>query len=154
MTNSDWIAIVSAFVAFVSVVVSIIIYNKQKYHEESAYLYNRLRDLQGLALKYPFLEDADFIKQWDTLKSKTKNATATEEEHNNLLRYDAYTEMLFNYVVFLFMHFKTEEKVLQFIDLKSWLRPHKTCWENPLTDHSNRDAYGDEICDVIDKWMK
>jgi predicted nucleotidyltransferase len=41
-----------------------------------------------------------------------------------------------------------------FIDFKSWARTHKIWWNNPLEAHSNRDTYGNDLSDILDKWMK
>lgn len=154
MGITNWIAIVSAVASFIAIVVTVIIYRLTQKSAKEMYLYDRLRELQMLTMKYPYLEDENFTKRWNTLKKKIKNNTITNDEREKFLRYDSYTEMLFNYVAFVFEYYKTEEKVLNFVAFKEWIRPHKLCWENPIIPHSNRDIYGKIICDIIDKWIK
>ena len=53
-----------------------------------------------------------------------------------------------------FKFYKTEKKLLNYVDFKSWLRIHAKCWQNPLQEHSNREVYGDKLCDMVDRWLK
>lgn len=154
MGITNWIAIASAVASFIAIVVTFIIYRLTQKSAKEMYLYDRLRELQMLTMKYPYLEDENFTKRWNILKKKIKNNTITDNEREKFLRYDSYTEMLFNYVVFVFEYYKTEEKVLNFVAFKEWIRPHKLCWDNPIIPHSNRDIYDKKICDIIDKWIK
>lgn len=154
MEIANLIPIVSVVVSLVAVVVTFMIYRLTQKSAKEMYLYDRLRELQMLVMKYPYLEDENFTKRWNTLKKKIKNNTITDDEREKFLRYDSYTEMLFNYVVFVFEYYKTEEKVLNFVAFKEWIRPHKLCWDNPIIPHSNRDTYGERICDIVDKWIK
>lgn len=154
METMNWISIASAVASFIAIVVTVIIYRLTQKSAREMYLYDRLRELQMLTMKYPYLEDKNFTKRWNILKKKIKNNTITDSEREKFLRYDSYTEMLFNYVVFVFEYYKTEEKVLNFVAFKEWIRPHKLCWDNPIIPHNNRDIYDKKICDIIDKWIK
>ena len=125
---------------------------KSKREDQKRFLDNQLAKLQELSFEYPFLEDEKFTKEWNNMK-KSYNSKSCENKCD-FLRYDVYTEMLFNFIAQSFIHFKTEEKLMQYIDFKTWVRMHATCWQNPLSDHSNRDTYGDKFCDMIDRWIK
>lgn len=154
MEIANWIAVSSAIFSFIAIIVTVIIYRLTQKSAKEIYLYDRLRELQMLTVKYTFLEDEQFIGQWNDLKEKIENNNISADEREKFLRYDSYTEMLFNYVVFVFEYYETEEKVLNFVAFKEWLRPHKLCWENPTKTHSNRDIYDEQICNTIDKWLK
>lgn len=138
----------------VTTVITLYIQNKSAKDSRKTYLDNKLFHLQGMSFEYSFLENEKYICQWNKLKSKYDKGKLSDDETKNFLRYDAYVEMLLNYVVEAFNYYKTEKKLLNYVDFKSWVRPHANCWKNPLSEHSNRDTYGDEFCDMIDRWIK
>lgn len=118
------------------------------------FLNDKLFKLQEFSMKYPFLENPYYCKNWDILKENFKNKNLTDKEIENFLQYDVYTEMLFNYIEESYNFYKCEKKMLADVDLKSWIRTHAACWKNPLIEHSNHDTYKKEVRDLIDNWIK
>lgn len=118
------------------------------------FLADKLFKLQEFSMKYPFLENPTYCKIWDNLKEKFNNNSLTDEEIENFLQYDVYTEMLFNYIEESYNFHKCEKKMLADVDLKSWVRNHAACWKNPLIEHSNHDTYRKEVRELIDNWIK
>lgn len=121
---------------------------------KKTFLDNQLIELQRLSFYDTFVEDENYTHKWLETKKKYLNKQLPEEEIKKFLKYDVYTEMLFNFIERAFSVYKTEEKLLNYIDFKSWIRNHSVCWKNPLQPHSNREVYGDKVCDMIDKWLK
>lgn len=119
---------------------------------------NRMNDkllfLQRVSFDNEFVEDKHFTETWLTLKDKYLKGKADEEETKRCLQYDSYCEMLFNFVSEAHHYYKTENKLLQFVAFKQWVRNHRSWWEHPLEEHSNHDTYDSELSHMIDDWMK
>ena len=101
----------------------------------------QLIELQKISFYDPFLEDENFTNQWEQMKENYKNETLDKESRKNFLKYDVYTEMLFNFIRMSLDTFKSEKELLKYVDFKDWVRTHSTCWQKPLKEHSNREVY-------------
>ena len=98
--------------------------------KQKTFLDQQLFELQRLSFYDPFVEDK---KQF--------------------LKYDIYTEMIFNFMRQSLDFYKNEDDLLNYVDFKSWIRDHHLCWKNPLQEHSNREVYGEDMWEIIDKWL-
>ncbi len=139
---------------FVSAGTTFYLQCKAEKSRRKAELDRQLIELQNLAVRYPFLEDGTYADKWDEQRENMLSGNLPLEERDKFLQYDAYTELLFNYVSRCLNYYRKEKKLLEYVDFKGWLRPHKKCWEKPLQEHSNREVYGDRVADMIDRWMK
>ena len=147
----NWLVAISLVV---TTIVTIIIQISANRNNQKEFLDKQLIELQRISFYDPFLEDEDFTNQWNQMKEKYRSGNLDKESRNNFLKYDVYTEMLFNFIEMSFNVYKTERDLLNYVDLKSWIRKHQQCWQNPLQDHSNREVYGNKICDMDDNWIK
>lgn len=147
----NWLVAISLVV---TTIVTIIIQISTNRNNQKEFLDKQLIELQRISFYDPFLEDEDFTNQWNQMKEKYKSGNLDKESRNNFLKYDVYTEMLFNFIEMSFKVYKNEKDLLNYVDFKSWVRTHQQCWQNPLKDHSNREVYGKKICDTVDNWIK
>lgn len=147
----NWLVAISLVVTtFVTIFIQI----RMNQNNQKEFLDNQLIELQRISFYNPFLEDEDFTNQWNQMKEKYKSGELDKESREKILKYDVYTEMIFNFIEMSFKVYKNERDLLNYVDLKSWIRTHQQCWQNPLKSHSNRDVYGKEISDMVDNWIK
>jgi hypothetical protein len=136
---------------------SVFLYLKNRSYGFENSLNDRLFQIQKLSFDNPFLEAEQFISKWDEFSKKykiDKNIDYDDKDIKKFLQYEQYCEMIFNLISDSYTYSKKEEKLLELIDFKSWTRTHKTWWNNPLVEHSNRDTYGSKLADILDNWMK
>lgn len=143
----------------VSTIISIVFYNKNRSYGFENSLNERLFQIQKLAFDNPFVEEKKFINQWDELIKKYRDnkfeyTDIDKENIKQILQYEQYVEMIFNLISDNYSYKKSEKYLLRNIDLKNWSRTHKKWWNNPMEEHSNRESYGDDLSNIIDKWMK
>ena len=124
-----------------------------KEEKQKDFLNMQLIEIQRMSFYDPFVENPNYTVQWNILKNKFNNKD-NDLDINSFLKYDVYTEMIYNFIEMSLKVYKTEEDLLNYIDFKSWVRNHAQNWKNPLQAHSNREVYGDKMCDMIDKWLK
>lgn len=139
---------------FATIVTTFVLHHLSNINNKKTFLDNQLIELQRLSFYDTFVEDENYTHKWVETKEKYLNKQLSEEEIKKFLKYDVYTEMLFNFIEKALTIYKTEEKLLNYIDFKSWIRTHAECWKKPLEEHSNREVYGDNMSDMIDKWLK
>ncbi len=147
----NWLVAISLAV---TTIVTIVIQIRTNINNQKEFLDKQLIELQRMSFYDPFVEDEKFTKEWIEYKAKYKNGTISDNEKGQFLKYDVYTEMLFNFLKMSCKVYKKEEDLLNYVDFKSWLRNHSECWKNPLQEHSNRDVYGKAICNMVDDWLK
>lgn len=145
----NWLIIINLIVTGV---ITWSIWWRTERSRQRIFLDNQLIKLQELSLRYPFLEDEKFTAKWDNMREDYENGNCTEKD--KFLMYDVYTEMLFNFVFQSSEYFRTEEKLIEYVNFKSWIRNHALCWSNPLAAHCNRDTFGNRFCDMIDRWIR
>lgn len=124
--------------------------NKDK---KRSFLDQQLFELQKLSFYDAFVEDENYTKTWNDLKEKYQNNKLEGDNKRDFLKYDVYTEMLFNYLRQSLDFYKNETDLLNYVDFKSWIRNHKECWKNPLHEHSNVEVYGEDMWRLVEKWL-
>jgi len=122
--------------------------------KQKDFLNSQLIELQRMSFYDPFVENEKYTQQWNDLHERYIRGDLHDKELDNFLKYDVYTEMLYNFIEMSFKVYHTSENLLKYVDFKSWVRTHKQNWQNPLKEYSNREVYGDKMCDMIDKWLK
>lgn len=164
MNTGDWILITNIVLTSS---LTIYLQIKQKQDARKEYLDKKLLELQRIAFEHPYVEDDDYTYKWDNLKSQYIKKELSASNREKFLKYDGYTEILFNLLSETYAFYKpknflysksckiqkTEKKMLEYIAFKPWIRRHLQCWKNPLFPHDNRDTYGDEICEIVNKWI-
>lgn len=113
-----------------------------------------LLEIQRLSFSDPFVEDNSYTRQWNKLKDDYQNNRLPEQQKHKLLKYDVYTEMIYNYMELALKVYKTEKELLEYVDFKSWVSTHALNWKNPLKENSNQEVYSKYMCKMIDKWLK
>lgn len=147
----NWIMIVNIIL---STCIAFWLNYKSKKDTLESSLYSELLEIQRYSLYDTFLEDKNYTKQWDTLKERYEKNELNGDETNKFLRYDAYTEIIFNFICKSMEFYKSEKKLLEFVDFESWIDIHAACWKNPLQAHSNRKVYGDKMFDMVNRWLQ
>ncbi|RLA84137.1 MAG: hypothetical protein DRG78_02295 [Epsilonproteobacteria bacterium] len=155
--------IILALMLIISNGVTILLYLKNKKATEELYLQNKQKEkikdlhdklfqIQSISINNPYLEDKKFIDTWIDFKKKYHNnyEKLTKNEKDIYLRYEQYCEMIFNLISNAYNINCLHDE----IEFKSWARSHREWWESPLEEHTNRDTYGNELSDIIDKWIK
>lgn len=114
--------------------------------EKEIFIKQQLDYILNIAIKYPYLEDSEFIKTWDS------NKNSNEEKY---IRYDLYCTLLFNYLERMWNLFdKNKKEIEDFIDVKSWVVTHKRYWINPSSPHENQEGYSNEFRNFIYLYIK
>lgn len=109
-------------------------------------LNDQLDNILKISIQYPYLENPNFAMTWN------ENRNSTDETY---LRYDNYCNLVFNYMERLCKYYKYEEKKIQnHINVKSWIRVHKDCWNNPSTPYENSDGYCEKFKTLVDTFLK
>lgn len=116
-------------------------------------LQSKLFELQRLSFYDPYLENENYTKEWDSLKERFNNNSLSEDDKNKFIKYDIYTEMLFNFIYESLEFYKTKKKLEKFVDFKSWVNTHKYSWKNPLQTNSNKDVYGEQMFNIVNSWI-
>jgi hypothetical protein len=116
-------------------------------------LNQQLFELQRLSFINPHVENEDYTYQWNELKEKYKQGILKDKGLDDFLKYDVYTEMLFNFIYKSLEFYKTKKNLEKFIDFKSWINTHKYSWINPLQTNSNKDVYGDRMFNIVNSWI-
>lgn len=122
--------------------------------KQKDFLNSQLIELQRMSFYDPFVENEKYTQQWNDLRERYIRGDLHDTELDNFLKYDVYTEMLYNFIEMSLKVYRTSENLLNYVDFKSWVRTHKQNWQKPLKEYSNREVYGDKMCDIIDKWLK
>ena len=124
----------------------------EKTSREQAIL-NKLENIQKISVSFPYLEDKKYTENWKMNRSLYLSEELSDKDKEMFLRYNAYTELIFNLTEICVSFYKTEENLLNKIDFKSWIRVHKSCWSELLEEYSNRDVYSEAMNKMIDKWI-
>ena len=138
----------------VTTIVTIVIQIRTTQNNQKEFLDKQLIELQRISFYDPFLEDENFTNQWNQMKVNYKNGNLEQHDKEKFLKYDVYTEMLFNFIERSFCVYKNEKILLNYVDFKSWVRTHQQCWKNPLQEHSNREVYGKDMYDMVEDWFR
>lgn len=147
----NWLIVLNLIV---TTIITWLLYTKSKKETRKNLLNSQLLELQRLSFENPFLENEEYTKQWNILREKYIDKKYNEFDVKEFLKYDVYTEMIFNFIEISLEIYTTEKELLNYVDFKSWVRTHSLCWRNPLKEHSNRDVYSEKMCNFIDKWLK
>lgn len=109
-------------------------------------LVENLNKILLISIEYPYLESNKFTDEWPKRK---------EIEDDEVLRYDLYCTLVFNYLSELceFHKFKIE-KVQAEIDIRSWVRQHKNYWKNPLVPYDNVEGYDKKFQKFINSYLE
>ncbi len=138
----------------VTTIVTIVIQIRTTQNNQKEFLDKQLIELQRISFYDPFLEDENFTNQWNQMKVNYKSGSLEQRDKEKFLKYDVYTEMLFNFIERSFSVYKNEKKLLNYVDFKSWVRTHQQCWKNPLQEHSNREVYGKDMYYMVEDWLR
>lgn len=143
-----------ASILAVTTIVTIVIQIRTTQNNQKEFLDKQLIELQRISFYDPFLEDENSTNQWNQMKVNYKNGNLEQHDKEKFLKYDVYTEMLFNFIERSFCVYKNEKNLLNYVDFKSWVRTHQQCWKNPLQEHSNREVYGKDIYYMVEDWLR
>lgn len=107
---------------------------------------DQLKEILKISIEYPYLESKKFADNW---LERKKN------EDDEVLRYDLYCTLLFNYLAELFSFYKYKvDRVESHIDVKPWVRLHKNYWHHPLSEFDNVDGYQPEFQKIINSFLE
>jgi len=118
--------------------------NDKKYIRSN--LDNQLKEILKISIEYPYLESKKFTDGW---LERKKN------EDDEVLRYDLYCTLLFNYLAKLSSFYKYKvHRVEAHVDIKPWVRLHKNYWQHPLSEFDNVDGYKPEFQKLINSFLE
>lgn len=138
----------------ITTIVTIFLQIKSNNNNKKDTLDQQLIEIQRISFYDPFVEDIQFTNRWDELKENYLKGKLDEETKKQFLKYDVYTEMIFNFLYNSYEFYKKEKKLLNYVTFKEWLNTHKRCWLNPLCEHINRESYGRELYYMVEDWLK
>lgn len=105
-------------------------------------LHKELCDILDIAIQYPYLEDREWTKNWDS--------TVHDEDH---VRYDLYCTRVFNYLErFCQCHGYDRQRIEGELDMKTWVRIHRRYWCDPIIENDN-DAYENAFKNIVKHYL-
>jgi hypothetical protein len=112
----------AAIATIVSVIVSIIIALFSNRFNNKRYISEQVDSLNKLIMEYPFLEDKEFIDNWNNDRLKI--------DKEKVERYDAYCTILFNLLfrISRIYNFR-RNSIRKIIAIFSWLKFHEGYWK-------------------------
>jgi hypothetical protein len=159
MTNDQILLIVVSSVSALGTTIAAIsaatsAYYSRKSLETTVKLYDQeqmeklIQDLNKIieiGIQYPYLESKPFTSKW------VENMNLNDERY---LRYDMFCNLIFNYLSHVYNYFGKDKKQIEdFVDIKSWIRLHKYCWQKPVDENENIDAYDDDFRRFINSYI-
>lgn len=130
----NWLIAISLVV---TTIVTIVMQVRMNTNNKKTLLNQQLFEIQRLAFINPHVDNEDYTTQWNDLKNKYQQGMLKDRGLDDFLKYDVYTEMIYNYLEMSISVFKSEKKLLNYVDFKSWINIHAQNWKNPLKEHSN-----------------
>jgi len=136
-----FVALSTLIAAIISGIISFFVskwqISRQKIASEEARLNSELSNILKIQIKYPFLENRQFINDWSSRK-----IIENDEEALNYQRYDSYCCMLFNFISQIYKLYKGDiSKIENFFAVEEEVNIHKEWWQNPLYPRDNIDGY-------------
>jgi len=117
------------------------LHNQKKYEK----LAQDLTRIIEIGIEYPYLESKPFTSKW------VENKHLNDEKY---LRYDMFCNLIFNYLSHVYIHFDRDKASIEdFVDIKSWIRLHKYCWQHPVEENENIDGYSPEFRAFINAYI-
>lgn len=114
-------------------------------HEQKEKLIQEMNKIIEIGIQYPYLESKPFTSKW------IENMNLNDERY---LRYDMFCNLIFNYLNHVYNFFGKDKKLIEdFVDIKSWIRLHKYCWQNPIDENENIDAYDEDFRKFINSYI-
>lgn len=127
-----------------STVATIVALTINKYNSIKS-LNEQLDNIIKIAVQYPYLENPSFAATW------TANKDSNDEKY---LRYENYCTLIFNHLERLCKYYKYDQKKIEkHLNVKSWIRIHKECWNNPSTPFENIDGYNNKFKKFIKVYL-
>ncbi|KLI27638.1 hypothetical protein A9X77_08375 [Brachyspira hyodysenteriae] len=129
--------------AIVSSIIYIVLYYINNKNEKIRELNNELHNILEISVRYPYLENKDFIKEW-------YNNNGSNNNDERYMRYEVYYNLVFNFLENTFSFYKYKEKeISNFINYKEWVRLHKEGWINEKDKYNNLDTYSEGTKKII-----
>ena len=149
-----WVSIIECAAIFLSAVATIVsayaicksnsLIEKQMKEQKYKDLQDTLREILKIGVQYPYFERKDFTSAWSVQKYY---------EEEKYTRYDFYCNLIYNYLHDVFKYFEGDRKKIEdYIDVKHWIRMHKTNWTHSVDDE-NLDGYDKEFRDFINSYI-
>lgn len=127
-------------------VVSFFREKKQKQKDRLKKLEEKLDYLMSLAIQYPLFENEAFTKNWNG---------QTDLSNDNMLRYDVYSLMIFNYWANLAEYCNYDlEKINTIVALEPWVKIHKKCWRKPIIPNDNEETYDPKFVNLMNNILE
>jgi len=99
-----------------------------------------------IAIQYPYLESEAFSIGWKP---------DFDKDDEKYLRYDAYCNLLFNFLSRVAGHYKyNTSKIENYIAIKDWVRLHGNFWKNPTSAYENVDSYDKKFVELMNSYLK
>lgn len=117
----------------------------------------RLAEIQKIAIDKPYLEDENFIKNWDSFIFFYKDNTAKIKMNDNYKKfmiYEQYCEMIYNLLHTQYEHcFGDVKKMNQNIAFKEWVIQHKLWFKESIYSSKNQQDSFDDFEMILNYWI-
>ena len=94
ITAQNWIMTASLVITMAT---TIVLQIKSSKESQKTFLDKQLFELQRMSLYDPFMEDKKYTSKWNDFKLDYQNDKLSDAEQHKFLKYEVYTEMLFNF---------------------------------------------------------
>lgn len=136
----------AAIATLISSSIATIVALKINKHNALKSLNDQLDNILKIAIQYPYLESPSFCNTWQDNK---------DSEDERYLRYENYCTLIFNYLERLCKHYDFNVNDIQnHLNVKGWIRVHKSCWQYPSVPFENSDGYDHRFKVVIENYLK
>lgn len=117
----------------------------------------RLAEIQKIAIDKPYLEDENFIKNWEVFIFFYKDNTTKIKMNDNYKKfmiYEQYCEMIYNLIHTQYEHcFGDIKKMNQNIAFKEWVIQHKLWFKESIYSSKNQQDIFDDFEMIINYWI-
>jgi hypothetical protein len=153
MDSSQVSALIAAFSTLIAAIVSGIIsflvckwqLSRQNISSEIARLNSELTNILKIQIKYPYLENKQFVNCWSSNK-----VTGNDEKRLDYQRYDSYCCMLFDFISQIHELYNGDNaKIENFFAVEEEVNIHRKWWQNPLNPRDNIEGYGNDFRNYI-----
>lgn len=144
MNNFNITPYITVIMMFFTSVATLYVKNKIEKGNRKHTLNKELKSIILLSFKYPYLEEIGFTSTWQPRKADVKSQ-----------RYEIYCILIFNFLEEFCEYYRYDPiKIEEHLSIKSWVRIHKNCWEDPSYKFENTDGYKKEFRDLINGYLK
>lgn len=157
LTNSKPSLTLGEGLPIIALLINIYLFYLNKRATIQSSINQRLAEIQKISIDKPYLEDENFIKNWEMFIFFYKDNTARIKMNDNYKRfmiYEQYCEMIYNLIHTQYEHcFGDVKKMNQNIAFKEWVIQHQLWFKESIYSSKNQQVIFDDFEMIINYWI-